>query len=86
LVLLLGVNKKYEQLAHHNFFFSKNQKQEFDTIFNEGEIASDPTIYIGVSSKSDVTQAPERKENLFILTHVPSLKEGEDWNVIEEQY
>lgn len=33
-----------------------------------------------------MTQAPERKENLFILTHVPSLKEGEDWNVIEEQY
>ncbi|WP_210608374.1 phytoene desaturase family protein [Priestia flexa] len=86
LVLLLGVNKKYEQLAHHNFFFSKDQKQEFDTIFNEGEIASDPTIYIGVSSKSDPTQAPDGKENLFILTHVPPLKEGEDWSAIEEQY
>ncbi|WP_110111933.1 phytoene desaturase family protein [Bacillus sp. CGMCC 1.16541] len=86
LVLLLGVNRQFDQLAHHNFFFSEDQKVEFDTIFNKKEIAEDPTVYVGISSKSDPTQAPKGKENLFVLTHVPPLKEGEDWADIQAHY
>jgi diapolycopene oxygenase len=86
LVLLLGVDKEYKQLAHHNFFFSENPEREFHQIFNEGVPANDPTIYIGVSSKSDPSQAPAGKENLFILTHVPPLKTGETWATRKEEY
>ncbi|TLS36077.1 phytoene desaturase family protein [Pseudalkalibacillus caeni] len=86
LVMLLGVDKKYDQLAHHNFFFSKDPEKEFREIFDEGKPAVDPTVYIGVSSKSDPDQAPEGKENLFILTHVPPLKDGESWESYREQY
>jgi len=86
LVLLLGVDREYDHLAHHNFFFSKDPKKEFKQIFDENKLADDPTIYIGISSKSDPTQAPEGKENLFVLTHVPPLKEGEDWTQYKESY
>ncbi|QFT88954.1 Diapolycopene oxygenase [Bacillus sp. THAF10] len=86
LVLLLGVNKQYPALAHHNFFFSKNQEEEFNTIFNEEKPSQDPTIYIGVSSKSDSSQAPQGKENLFVLTHVPPLKPGETWESYKDEY
>ncbi|AZB42572.1 phytoene desaturase [Bacillus sp. FJAT-42376] len=86
LVLLLGVNKEYKHLAHHNFFFSEDPKKEFDQIFNEGVPADDPTVYIGISSKSDPSQAPDGKENLFVLTHVPPLKDGETWEEQKEQY
>ncbi|WP_226666107.1 phytoene desaturase family protein [Metabacillus litoralis] len=79
LILLLGVKKTYENLAHHNFFFSSSPEKEFDQIFNKGKISEDPTIYVGISSKSDSTQAPKGKENLFVLTHVPALKKGETW-------
>ncbi|WP_100333720.1 phytoene desaturase family protein [Bacillus alkalisoli] len=86
LVLLLGVNKEFKQLAHHNFFFSENPEKEFHEIFNEGKPTEDPTIYIGVSSKSDPSQAPYGKENLFVLTHVPPLKERENWDVYRDTY
>lgn len=86
LVLLLGVNTTYDQLAHHNFFFSKDPKKEFTQIFDEGKPADDPTIYIGVSKKSDPSQAADGKENLFVLTHVPPLKEGESWAEIAPEY
>ncbi|MBO9129154.1 phytoene desaturase family protein [Bacillus sp. 165] len=86
LVLLLGVNKKYDTLEHHNFFFSKDPEREFHQIFNEGIPSDDPTIYIGISSKSDKSQAPENKENLFVLTHVPPLKKGESWSGFTEKY
>ncbi|MFS0840147.1 phytoene desaturase family protein [Paenibacillus sp. 1P03SA] len=86
LVLLLGVDKISESLAHHNFFFSEDPAQEFRQIFEEGRMADDPTVYIGISSKSDPTQAPEGRENLFVLTHVPPLKEGETWASHKDAY
>ncbi|GGG68863.1 phytoene desaturase family protein [Paenibacillus radicis (ex Gao et al. 2016)] len=86
LVLLLGVDKQYEQLLHHNFFFSENPDKEFDDIFVKGIASDDPTVYIGVSSKSDPTQAPTGKENLFVLTHVPPLRPGESFQHMQEQY
>ncbi|MCM3126979.1 phytoene desaturase family protein [Paenibacillus provencensis] len=86
LVLLLGINKKYEQLLHHNFFFSQDPAKEFDDIFNKGIPSDDPTVYIGVSSKSDATQAPEGKENLFVLTQVPPLKPGKSFESNTERY
>ncbi|QKS73308.1 phytoene desaturase [Paenalkalicoccus suaedae] len=82
LVLLLGVDRKFEELDHHNFFFSEDPEKEFKQIFEKGVPADDPTVYIGVSSKSDPSQAPDGKENLFVLTHVPpktAMKKDVDW-------
>lgn len=86
LVLLLGIDKKYEQLLHHNFYFSKDPEKEFRDLFEQGIPTDDPTIYIGVSSKSDPTQAPEGKDNLFVLTHVPPLAPGESWEPLKDNY
>lgn len=86
LVLLLGVDREYKELLHHNFFFSKNPRAEFDDIFVKGVPSEDPTVYVGVSSKSDLTQAPKGKENLFVLTHVPPLRDGESWESHKAPY
>ena len=86
LVLLLGINRTYPQLAHHNFFFSKDPQLEFKQIFEEKRPADDPTVYVGISSKSDPLQAPVGAENHFILTHVPPLKDGEDWAMYKDTY
>ncbi|WP_214802493.1 phytoene desaturase family protein [Exiguobacterium sp. ERU656] len=88
LVLLLGVNREYESLKHHNFFFSENPEREFAQMFKDGVPPEDPTIYVGVSSKSDASQAPEGKDNLFVLTHVPPLTKNPagktDWDAYRE--
>ncbi|MBD1383418.1 phytoene desaturase family protein [Metabacillus arenae] len=85
-VLLLGVNREYKHLAHHNFFFSEDPKKEHQQLFDHGLPADDPTVYVGISSKSDRSSAPEGKENLFVLTHVPPLKKGESWYTMNEGY
>ncbi len=86
LVLLLGLDRTYPQLAHHNFFFSADPMKEFHQMFAEGVPADDPTIYIGVSARTDPTQAPAGKDNLFILTHVPPLKVGDRWEPHRDRY
>lgn len=86
LVLLLGINRTYDHLAHHNFFFSADPKQEFKQLFTDGKPADDPTVYVGISSKTDPSQAPKGKENWFVLTHVPPLKPGESWEPYRQPY
>lgn len=78
-VLLLGVNKKFDQLAHHNIFFSDDYKAEFDAIFKSKRPARNPTIYICATSRTDTTQAPKNCENLFILVNAPYTSQKTDW-------
>jgi phytoene desaturase len=68
-VLLLGINKRYPQLVHHNIFFSKNYRREFDEIFKQGIPPQDPTIYVSITSKSDPDHAPAESENWFVLVN-----------------
>ncbi|BBH19976.1 diapolycopene oxygenase [Paenibacillus baekrokdamisoli] len=85
-VLLLGVNRTFPNMKHHNFFMSKDPEREFHRIFVERLPAEDPTVYVGISSKTDSQQAPDGKENWFVLTHVPALQGEESWIYRREYY
>jgi diapolycopene oxygenase len=58
LVIELGLDCQYPQLAHHNFFFSGHQKEHFAKVFERYELPDDPTIYLVAASKTDPTVAP----------------------------
>ena len=75
LILDLGLDCRYEQLAHHNFFFSGDQKQHFKSVFHEKKLPDNPTIYLVAASKTDPTVAPEGCDCLKILPHIPHLNE-----------
>ncbi len=78
-VFYLGLKKQYEQLAHHNFLFSKVSHDEFDDIYRAGIPARDPTLYIAAPSRTDPSQAPKGCEALYILIHTPYLRAGQQW-------
>ena len=71
LVLDLGLDTQYPQLAHHNFFFSGDQREHFRTVFRKHELPPDPTLYVAVATKSDPTVAPAGCDSLKILPHIP---------------
>lgn len=85
-VLLLGTHKKFNQLAHHNIFFSDDYKAEFDAIFKEKIPAPNPTIYICATSRTDETQSPEGHENLFVLINAPYTNAKVDWEKEKQNY
>ena len=78
-VLLLGTNKQYPQLSHHNIFFSDNYPAEFIDLFTHHTPVQNPTIYVCATTRTDPTQAPPGHENLFILVNAPYLTEKSDW-------
>ncbi|MEM9367427.1 MAG: phytoene desaturase family protein [Planctomycetota bacterium] len=85
-VLYLGLNRRFEQLLHHNFIFSKDPEQEFDFIYKRGEPAPDPTAYVCAPSISEPAVAPESGEALYILVHTPYLRPGHDWKQMLPDY
>lgn len=78
-VLYLGLNRRYEHLAHHNFVFSRDPHEEFDFIYNRGEPAPDPTCYLAAPAATESAVAPKGGEALYVLVHTPYLRPHHDW-------
>jgi diapolycopene oxygenase len=85
-VLYLGLNKRYDHLAHHDFVFSRDPHEEFHAIYDLGIPAPDPTCYLAATSQTDPTSAPEGGEALYILVHTPYLRPGQDWTALLPGY
>ena len=78
-VLYLGLNKRYEHLAHHDFVFSRDPHEEFDWIYKKGEPAPDPTCYLAATTCTEPGTAPPGGEALYVLVHAPYLRPHHDW-------
>jgi diapolycopene oxygenase len=85
-VLYLGLDRRYEHLAHHDFVFSRDPQEEFDFIYRKGEPAPDPTCYLCAPSSTDPTVAPEGGEALYVLVHTPYLRPHHDWKQMFPKY
>jgi len=85
-VMMLGCNRRWEKLKHHNIFFSGDYRQEFEDIFSHKRMPVDPTIYIANTSFTDEGHAPKNSSNLFILVNAPYVADGQNWDKIRSEY
>jgi phytoene dehydrogenase-like protein len=79
LIFYWGIKKEFSSLGLHNILFSENYQNEFEHIFLKKELSTDPTIYINVTSKMEKGQAPDGKENWFVMINAPN-NVGQDWS------
>ncbi len=79
-VLYLGLDRRYEQLIHHNFVFSEDPHEEFESIYRRGEPAPDPTCYVCAPAVTEPEVAPPGGEALYVLVHTPYLRPHHDWS------
>lgn len=82
-VFYWNMNKSFSNINVHNIIFSRDQKKEFDYIFNKKSIYDDPTVYICSTSKIVKEDAPIGCENWFILINSP-FDSGQDWKKIKK--
>ncbi|MGB8166033.1 MAG: phytoene desaturase family protein [Chthoniobacteraceae bacterium] len=85
-VLYLGLNRRYEHLAHHDFVFSRDPHEEFDFIYKKGEPAPDPTCYLAATTCTEPGTAPAGGEALYVLVHAPYLRPHHDWKKMLPAY
>ena len=81
LIFYWGIKKEFAQLDVHNIFFSDDYKDEFDCIFEKKIVSDDPTIYVNITSKKVIDDAPKGCENWFVMINVPG-NTGQDWDEI----
>ncbi len=85
-VMLLGIEGKLPELAHHNKFMPADYSAEIQATFQTGTLPDDPAIYLCASSRTDDTQAPDGCENLFVLCSAPPLDGRINWNAEGPKY
>lgn len=79
LIFYWGIKREFPELGLHNIFFSRDYRNEFETIFKSAGICDDPTVYINISSKYRKEDAPQGCENWFVMVNVPSDR-GQNWD------
>jgi phytoene desaturase len=84
--LLVGSNKSYDHLAHHNIHFGKSWDGVFDELINKKTLMSDPSILVTVPTMDDPQLAPNGKSSYYILFPTPNLSAKIDWNEIGPKY
>ena len=77
-ILYLGLNRRLENLTHHNLYFREDWNEHFDTIFKHPGWPQLPCFYVSCISKSDDDAAPDGGENVFVLVPVAAGLEDTD--------
>ena len=72
IIFYWGVKHSFRQLDLHNIFFSKNYAKEFESIFKNKTVYEDPTIYVNITSKDVLNDAPKGCENWFVMVNTPA--------------
>ncbi len=84
LVFYLGINKKVDNLLHHNLFFDADFSLHAKEIYDNSQWPSHPLFYVCCPSITDAMVAPVGMDNLFIL--IPVAVGLEDNETTRENY
>jgi len=84
LLFYIGVDKRLNNLQHHNLFFDADFDQHAKEIYDNPKWPKNPLFYLSCPSITDSSLAPKGNENLmFLIPLAPGL---EDTNEMREKY
>jgi len=84
LLFYLGVNRRLDNLHHHNLFFDEDFGTHAIEIYENPSWPSKPLFYVCAPSVTDPSVAPAGHENLFVL--IPLAPGLEDTEELREKY
>ncbi len=80
-VIYFGTKKRYldSNLAHHNIIVNQRYRGLLHDVFNARSLPDDFSLYLHMPTRTDESIAPPDCENFYVLSPVPHLKSGTDW-------
>lgn len=79
LLFYVGVNKRLNNIEHHNLFFDESLENHGREIYKNPKWPTSPLFYLCAPSVTDSSVAPKGCENLFFLMPIaPDLKDSEE--------
>ena len=88
-VIYFGTKKQYRhegKLAHHNIILGERYKGLLKDIFKNKTLPDDFSLYLHMPTITDPSIAPEGHEGFYVLSPVPHLGSGVDWEQAAKPY
>jgi phytoene desaturase len=85
-VIYFGTNRKYENIAHHEILMGPRYRELLEDIFERKIVADDFSLYLHRPTATDPTLAPPGHDCWYVLSPVPHLGSGTDWEAMAPRY
>jgi phytoene desaturase len=85
-VWYFGTDRQYLDVPHHTIALGPRYRGLLDDIFNKGRLAEDFSLYLHRPSATDPGCAPQGCDAFYVLSPVPHLSSGIDWEIEGEPY
>ena len=78
-MLYLGIEGRYDDVAHHNIYLSENYRDNLADIEHRHTLSRDPSMYVQNACVTDPTLAPRGMSTLYLLIPVSHRHPNVDW-------
>ncbi|WP_083440807.1 phytoene desaturase [Aquincola tertiaricarbonis] len=85
-VWYFGTRRQYPGVAHHTIALGPRYRGLLDDIFERKHLAEDFSLYLHRPTATDPSLAPPGCDAFYVLSPVPHLQSGTDWQVQGELY
>ena len=85
-VWYFGTRRRYPGVAHHTVLLSPRYEDLLRDIFHRKILPPDFSLYLHRPTATDPSMAPEGCDAFYVLSPVPNLECGIDWNDKAEDY
>jgi phytoene desaturase len=80
-MMYLGIEGRYDDIAHHTIYLAENYKQNLSDIEDLHRLSENPSFYVQNASVTDATLAPKGMSTLYVLLPVTHETGLIDWKV-----
>jgi phytoene desaturase len=85
-VWYFGTKRRYDSVPHHTILLGPRYRELLVDIFKRKVLAEDFSLYLHRPTASDPSLAPPGCDAFYVLSPVPHLDAGIDWNHTAEHY
>ena len=85
-VAYFGTDRTYPHLPHHSIVLGPRYHGLLGDIFDKKVVADDFSLYLHAPTRTDPSLAPPGCETFYVLSPVPHLDGGQDWDAIKDEY
>ncbi len=90
-VIYFGTDRQYRgadgpELKHHDIILGQRYKPLLDDIFTKKQLADDFSLYLHMPTLTDPSLAPPGCESFYVLSPVPHLGDGTNWEDAAKPY
>jgi phytoene desaturase len=81
-----GARGTWDDTAHHTILLGPRYRELLEDIFRRKVLADDFSLYLHRPTRSDPSLAPPGHDGFYVLSPVPNLRGGVDWDEEAEPY